>query len=361
LKLGFRKLLGLESKSSLATPDDFYFDLFAATPAASGIRVTPKTAMTCAPVRAAVHAISEAIGQLPVHVYHRKGDSVKERAPDHPAYKLLHDEANEWTPAAKFREEITRDALLQPGGGFAIITRVEGKPVELHRIDPEVSKVSVEADDWGAPIYKVQTGKGNPVTVARENMLHLPSPALSGQGLVYEAREAIGLALIMERYAARLFGNGARPSGLLSVPKLTTADNLTKIKAAWNAAHGDGNSGGTAILPEDSKWNQITLNSVDAQFLELRTFTVDEISRVFRVPPMMIFEYGRATWGNAEQQGQSFLTYSIMPWVKRWEGEIRLKLLTPDERAAYFAEFLTDDLARADLAARSAAYTNGIM
>lgn len=315
--------------------------------------------MTCAPVRAAVSAISEAIGQLPLHTYQRDADGVKERAPDHPVAKLLHDQANDWTPAALFREQITRDALLYPRGGFAHIVRVDDKPVELHRYDPEVSSVTVETDGL-EPVYKVQTGKGAPIIVPRQDMLHIPSPALSDQGLVYEAREAIGLALVMERHAARLFGNGARPSGLISLKTAQTPDALTKARTAWQTAHSGSNSGGTAVLPGDASWQALTLTSVDAQFLELRKFAIDEIARVFRVPPHMLFELGRATWANGEQMGQEFLNFCLMAWIKRWEGEIRLKLFTPDERGTYFAEFLTDDLARADLAARMSAYSAAI-
>ncbi len=352
-----QKLLGFETKAVLVPPED-WAEAFGVSSVASGIRVTPKTAMTCAPVRAAVQAISEGIGQLPVHVYER-ADDAKERAPDHAAYKLLHDEANPWTPAALFREQITRDACLYPNGGFAHIVRVDGKPVELIRYNPEESKVTVENDN-GEPFYKVQTGKGDPIIVPREDMLHIPSPSLNGQGLVHEAREAIGLALVMERHAARLFGNGARPSGILSLKSATTPDALLKARTAWQAAHGGGNSGGTAVLPGDASWQALMLTSADAQFLELRKFAIDEIARVWRVPPSMLFELGRATWGNGEQQGRQFLDFCLMAWIKRWEGEVRLKLFTPDERGTYFAEFLTDDLARADLAVRMEAYAKAI-
>lgn len=360
LKSRLQNFLGFENKSSLASPDAALFELFAATPAASGIRITPRNAMSCAPVRCAVQSISEAISQLPVHIYARGTDGSKERAPDHPAFKLLHDEANPWTPAAKFREELTRDALLYPNGGFAHIVRVDGRPIELIRYNPETSKVTVTSDDSGEPIYKVKTGRGEPITVARENMLHIPSPSLNGQGLVYEAREAIGLALVMERHAARLFGNGARPSGMLSLKGVTTPDALAKAKAAWQAAHGGENTGGTAVLPGEAEWSSLTLTSVDSQFLELRTFAINEVARVWRVPPSMLFELGRATWGNGEQQGRQFLDLCLMAWVSRWEGECRLKLFTPDERKTYFAEFLTDGFARADLAARMEAYSKAI-
>jgi HK97 family phage portal protein len=351
-------LFRTEQKASLAAPDVAMFELFGAMPSASGIRVTPRIAMQCAPVAAAVGAISQAIGQLPVHVYLRGPDGSKERAPDHPAYALLHDQANEWTPATKFREELTRDALLYRHGGFAFINRVDGKPVELLRLDPETTPVTV---DWsnGEPVYSVQED-GQTRSIPRENILHIPSPSLSGMGLAHDAREVIGLSLLMERHAARLFANGARPSGLLSLKGNVTADALTKAKASWQAAHGGSNSGGTAVVPADADWQSLTLTSVDAQFLELRRFQIDEVCRIFRIPPHLIYEMGRATWSNSAQLGQEFLDFSLMHWITAFEGEIRLKLFNRDERALYFAEFDTDGFARSDLAARMDAYSKAI-
>lgn len=351
----FQKLFGLETKGALAAPESWLLELFGSAPASSGIVVTPRTAMTCAPVRRAVQLISESIGQLPVHVYERGADSTKDRAQDHPAYALLHDQANDWTPASKFREEITRDALLYPNGGFAEIIRVDdGKPFELIRFNPEINPVIVQYVD-SEPFYRVGDRE-----ILRQNILHIPSPSLNGWGLVHDAREAIGLALVMERHAARLFGNGARPSGLLSLKGVNTPDALTKAKAAWQAAHGGNNSGGTAVVPAEAEWQALTLTSVDAQFMEMRRFAINEIARVFGVPPHMLFEMERTIKSNAEQMGQEFTTYSLMSWIKRWEGEIRLKLFSPEDRKIYFAEFLTDDFARADLASRTESYVKQI-
>lgn len=349
----FQKLLGLEQKS-LAAPDPWLLDLFGAMPNASGIMVTPRTAMTSAPVRRAVQLISESIGQLPIHVYRRGADGSKERAADHSAYGLLHDSANDWTPSSKFKEEITRDALLYPNGGFAYINFVDGRPYELTRLNPDEAPVTIEYEN-SEPTYHV----GERI-IPRQNILHIPSPSLNGCGLVHDAREAIGLAIALDRHAAKLMGNGARPSGLLSFPANTGADALLKAKAAWQANHSGGNAGGTAVIQSEARWQSLTFTSVDAQFMEMRRFAIEEIARVFGVPPSMLFEMGRATFSNAEHMAQAFLTFSLMNWIKRWEGEIRLKLFTSEERDTYVAEFLTDDFARADQAARMEAYSKAI-
>jgi HK97 family phage portal protein len=134
-----------------------------------------------------------------------------------------------------------------------------------------------------------------------QNILHIPSPSLNGCGLVHEGREAIGLAITLERHAGRLFGNSARPSGLLSLKGTVTPDALSKAKASWQATHGGENSGGTAVVPADASWQSITLNSVDSQFNEMRLFAISEIARLFRVPPSLLFQLERVTHTNAEQ------------------------------------------------------------
>lgn len=342
------KLFGFEQKSALASPEPWLVELFEASPSIAGVTVTPRTAMTCAPVRCAVQAIAETIGQLPVQVYQRGQDGSKQKFEDHPAYALLHDAANDWTSASTFREEVTRDALLQRHGGFAFINRVDGKPVELIRLCPYETPVIVRYIN-GEPTYEVTEG-GTTRFIDRSDMIHIPSP--SQFGILHDAREAIGLSLVMEQYASRLFGRGARPAGILKFDKKLDPASSARMKASWQAAHSGQNSGGTAIIEEGGEFQALTLNSVDSQFLEMRKFAIEEIARHFRVPPVFLMDYGRATWSNAEAMGNQFLTFSLLPWILRWEGEIALKLFTEEERKIYFAEFLTDALLRADFDTR---------
>ena len=358
-----RKTTEPEQKAAptLSQPDAWLFDLFGASPAASGVSVTPQNAMKCAAVRCAVLAISEAIGQLPVHVYKRDADGTKERDTAHPAFKLLHDQANDWTAASDMREQLARDALLF-GNGYGFINFVDGKPYEITRLDP--ASVTVELDlNTGEPIYKLTQGRGGQRTIARQNLIHIRAPGINGttgESPVLQAREAIGLSLVMEGHAARLFGNGARPSGILAAKESMSAEALMRAKAIFEATHGNGKSGGTALIPADVQWSPVVLSSVDAQFMELRKFAIAEISRAFRVPPVLLMDYERQTWANAEEGGRQFVTYSLMPWIKRFEGEFRLKLFRPEERETHFAEFLTDDLLRADYATRMDGYSKAI-
>lgn len=346
--------------SGIASPEAWFFDLMTSSSVQAGVSVTPQIAMRCAPVRCAVQAIAEAIGQLPVHVFARAADGSKERDASHSVYRLIHDDAAEFTSAAEFREQITRDALLH-GNGLAWINRVDGRPVELIRLAPNA--VQIDANAASEPTYTVTIASGGRVTYGAADILHIRAPGLDGirgESVVLQAKQAIGLAIAMEGHAARLFGRGARPSGMLSAPGLNQSEARQRLAAAWNAAHGGEKSGGTAIVDKETVFTPLTMSSVDAQFQELRAFQIQEIARAFRVPPVFLMDYGRATWGNSEEMGRQFLTYTLMPWIKRWEGEIRLKLFTREERDTFFAEFLVDDLLRADLSARMSAYATAI-
>lgn len=351
-------LSDIEVKSSpvsgVTNPETWLVDLLNAGPAQSGISVNPTTAMQCTPVYRAVTLIASSIGNLPVKVYRRLDTGGKEADPTHPAYGLVHDDATEWQSAAEFRERITADALLH-GAGFALVQRDSaGHPVELIYLPP--GNVQVKADDYGEPFYLVGSTH---TRYSFRDILHVAAPFELAP--IKACREAIGLALVLERHAARLFGNGARPSGLLSVKQSENRKvddkTLANIVAAWKVAHSGDKSGNTAILPNDVEYQQLTLNSVDAQFAELRAFQIPEIARVFGVPPILLQDYSRATWSNSEQMGRQFLQFTLLPWLQAWQAAYRRVLLTPDERATHQIEFIVDDLLRGDFASRVEGYS----
>ncbi len=351
----------VKSAGTLASPDDTLLALFQAQPALSGVAVTPKTAMRSPAARCAIQSIAEAVGQLPLLVYSRGEDGSKTRDPKHPNYELLHDQANEWTSASDFREQLTRDALLHDAGGFAFINRVDGKVQELLRLSPEAMTVKADPTS-GEPVYTYsQNGQQRPM--ARQDVLHIKAASLDGTCGVCpttQGKEAIALSLVLEQHAARLFAKGGRPSGILKFPHKLGDTVAARIKASWKAAHSGTASGDTAVVEEGGDFVPLSFNSVDSQFLELRAFAVAEIARIYRVPPILLQDYGRATWSNSEAMGLQFLQYCLLPWLKRWEGEIRLKLFAVEERKTHFAEFLVDDLLRADFAQRMTGYSTAI-
>lgn len=301
-------------------------------------------------VSSAIELISEAAGTLPAKVFVRSNDS-KTADTEHPAYKLVHDEANDWTSASDLRTQLTSDALLYDQGGFALANRVNDTVVEFIRLDP--TTVTIKTDANGEPVYVVGKGRGQ-IAHHYRDMLHIQ--AFRGLAPINRGREAIALAIVLEQHASRLFGNGARPSGVLSTGANMGDTALKNILDMWVATHGSGTSGRPAILPNGMTWEQIALTSVDAQFEQMRRFQTEEIARAFRVPPTMLFDLTRGTWSNTEEMGQQFLTYTLRPWLDAWQWAYARVLLAPEERATHYIEFVTDDLLTVSHAARAESY-----
>ncbi len=340
----------------LAVADPFTLALFGLGEQIAGVVVTPETAMSCTAFRAAVTTISEPVGQLPIHVYQRNADGTKVHATDHPAQRLLQTDANDWTSGQELRDQVTIDALLH-GNGYAFVNRVNGVPVELIRLYPPSVLVTVDLIT-SEPFYNFTDGSGAKRVIDRSDMIHIRGPSvrgLVGDSPIFQCRDAIALALLLQNHGTRLFANGARPSGILNFPIKLTAEVAKRIKESWNAAHSGSSAGGTAVLEEGGKFEPLTFSSVDAQFLEMRRFAIEEIARIYRVPNHMLGEMGRATHANAETLNRQFLQLCLRPWLERWESQSR-KLFTPDERDTFFVQFNTDDLLKTDLQARATAY-----
>ncbi|QDM29969.1 phage portal protein [Tardiphaga sp. vice352] len=345
--------IGLERKRGLSDYDGVAA-LFGAAPTSSGVAVSASAAMECVPFASGVRLISESLASLPVHVYQAVEGGGKERVADHPLHRLLDDAPSDLESSFAFKSEMQADCLYR-NDAFAFINRVEGKVFELIRLP--AASISVDTDgDTLEPRYTYTKPNGTQVRYPREQILHIRG--LGRMSPVQMAREAIGLTLTLERHAARLFGSGARPSGVLKAKKQLSVPTIERLRASFEAQHqGVANSGKTIFLEKDMDFESTMLNSVDTQFLEMRKFQIEEIARALRIPPHMLYEMGRATWSNSEEMGADFIAYSLLSWIKRWEGEIRLKLLTPEERKTTTIEFNIDGFTRADLAARYNALT----
>lgn len=335
-----------------------------ALPTAAGVSVSPESAMRCSVSFACIKVIAETIEQLTPHLYRRKGDD-RERATDHPVSALVTKAANDWTPASEFRL-VLGTHFATHGNAYAFVNRdAAGRVVELIPLDPRT--VSVRQDPRTmAPLYMVATG--NPELPAREydrsEILHIRGVGLDvhkGASPVTLGREAIGLSLTLETHCAGLFGRGAKPSGILKHKRKVTPDLMKRLRVSFTQWFGGAaNAGKTLILEEDMDFQQLQLSSVDSQTLEMRRFQVEEVSRFWRVPLHLVNEMDRATHANAESMGQQFLTFCMLPILRLWCDAMALTLLTPEERETLYFEFLVDDLARADIAARFTAMSSAI-
>lgn len=192
-------------------------------------------------------------------------------------------------------------------------------------------------------------------------VLHIPGlgfDGLVGYSPIAMAKNAIGLAIATEEYGAKFFANGAAPSGVLEHPG--TIKDPSRVREAWQSQFGgSSNSGKVAVLEEGMKYTPISISPEQAQFLETRKFQINEIARIFRVPPHMVGDLEKSSFSNIEQQSLEFVKYTLDPWVVRWEQSIMRGLLSPDEKKQYFAKFNVDGLLRGDYQSRMNGYAVG--
>jgi HK97 family phage portal protein len=351
------RFLGYERRS-LAQPSSDLFALLGVHPTASGISVSPETALRSPTVLACVRLLSEVTATLPLLLYRRGPDGSRERDRDHPVARLL---AGFWTPwqsAFAARSALMADALLH-GEAFAQTVTVNGTPVELHRLPPY--SVSVETDDITLePSYRLHLRAGGDRVLPWSQVVHLVTPGATPDrqlSIVKAAREAIAVDLVMHQHQSRLFGAGARPSGVLEVPGQLSPQAADRLRQSWNSAHsGADNAGKTAILEAGTKFTPLQLTSVDAQLLELRRLAVEDIARAFRLPVTLIGVMERATWRNSEEMSLQFLSYTLLPWLEAWTSALTRVLLAPEEREELFLEFKTEELLKGDIKTRFEAY-----
>ena len=327
---------------------------------AANIAVTPEIALKSTPVYRGVSVRCEVLGSLPFMLYRRRPDGGKDRATDHPIFKLIHSRPNPWTSAPEFVMQLEQDCITD-GGGYALANRAGDKIVELIRLAPR--SVQVDTDDATLePKYTVTLKDGTKRIYRWQDILHVST--LGNLAPIKQAREAIGLCMAMERHAGALFGNGARPAGVLKFKRKLADDVYERLRRSWASGHSGENAGKTAIIEDDGDFVPLTFNSVDLQFQELRAFQVVEVARALGVPPNLLMDFGRATWGNAEQMAQGFLTFTLLPRMKLWAGAVS-RLLSADEQDEFVPEFVADALVQAEIAARFEAYakaiTNGIL
>jgi HK97 family phage portal protein len=349
----------LEKRYSLSDLDKAMDLVIAGRPTATGVNVTSNTALNCVPYFAGVRLIAETVGQTPLIEYARIEPRGKERATNRKLYSLLHDEPNPEMSAMSFKESLQGQAITW-GNAFAEIQwDQEGTPVALWPLRADCMRVGRDPETKKV-IYVYRLPDGNTVTLPAYRVFHLTGfgyDGLLGYDTIYLAREAIGMALAMEEYGARFFGNGASPGGVLEHPNklsVTAQDNLRK---SWNEMHqGLSNQHRIAILEEGMKYQQVGIPPENAQFLESRKFQLDEIARLLHIPPHMIGDLEHATFSNIEHQGIEFVVYTMTPWYTRWEETCNRKLLVGFEKRLFFFEFLVDALLRGDSAARAAFY-----
>ena len=329
----------------------------------SGKAVTERSAMQMTAVYSCVRILAEAVAGLPLHLYRYKEDGGKEKAIDHPLYLLLHDEPNPEMSSFVFRETLMTHLLLWGNAYAQIIRNGKGEVIALYPLMP--NRMVVDRDIHGQLYYQytrsteeAPTMKGVTVNLPPSDVLHIPGlgfDGLVGYSPIAMAKNAIGMAIACEEYGAKFFANGAAPGGVLEHPG--TIKDPQRVRESWQSTFGgSGNSNKIAVLEEGMKYTPIGISPEQAQFLETRKFQINEIARIFRVPPHMVGDLEKSSFSNIEQQSLEFVKYTLEPWLVRWEQSIQRTLFSPEEKKRYFAKFNVEGLLRGDYASRMSGY-----
>lgn len=335
-------------------------------PTVAGKNVNERSAMQLTAVYACVRILAEGVAGLPLHLYKCGKNGSREKAVEHPLYFLLHDEPNPEMTSFIFRETLMTHLLLYGNCYSQIIRDGRGQVTALYPLMP--NQMSVDRDEKGQLYYtylrsseEADTMKKGTVYLLPEDVLHIPAlgfDGLVGYSPIAMAKNSIGMGLACEEYGAKFFANGAAPSGVLEHPG--TIKDITRLRESWNAIYGGSkNAGKVAILEEGMHYSPISISPNEAQFLETRKFQVDEIARIFHVPPHMIGDLERSTFSNIEQQSLEFVKYTLNPWVCRWEQALTKSLLSPREKREYCIKFNVDGLLRGDYQSRMNGYAVG--
>ncbi len=332
----------------------------------SGKAVTERSAMQMTAVYSCVRILAEAVAGLPLNLYRYTEDGGKEKAIDHPLYLLLHDEPNPEMSSFVFRETLMTHLLLWGNAYAQVIRNGKGEVIALYPLMP--NKMMVDRDERGQLYYSYQRGndeavrsKDQTVILRPSDVLHIPGlgfDGLVGYSPIAMAKNAIGMAIACEEYGAKFFANGAAPGGVLEHPG--TIKDPQRVRESWQSTFGgSGNANKIAVLEEGMKYTPIGISPEQAQFLETRKFQINEIARIFRVPPHMVGDLEKSSFSNIEQQSLEFVKYTLEPWVIRWEQSIQRSLLTQEEKATYFVKFNLEGLLRGDYQSRMNGYAIG--
>ena len=283
-----------------------------------GKNVNERSAMQMTAVYSCVRILSEAVASLPLHVY-------------------------------KYNSE----------GG-------KGEIIALYPLMP--NRMTVDRDDKGQLYYQYNTSKddaptmkGSMVNLKPSDVLHIPGlgfDGLIGYSPIAMARNAVGMTMACEEYGASFFANGANPGGVLEHPGVLK--DPAKVRDSWNAVYrGTTNAHKIAVLEEGMKYQQIGIPPEEAQFLETRKFQINEIARLFRIPPHMVGDLEKSSFSNIEQQSLEFVKYTLDPWVIRWEQALKKSLFLPEEKKEFFIKLNVDGLLRGDYQSRMNGYAIG--
>ncbi len=346
--------VGLERRSASEDP---YWANFAAL---RGGSVTPKSAESVSAVYSCVSAIAETIASLPLILYRRAGDDGRERATGHPLYRVLHDSPNGQQTALEFRE-LMQAAVLLRGNAYAEIRF--GHDGQVRELLP-LQQVQVVKLDNGRLRYDTSDDAGRVRRLLQEEVFHLRHRSTDGTlgvSPITAAREVVELAIAERQHGNAVFKNGTRASGVLKMPGRLSSEQRKTLAESWASQYGGaGNAGKTPILEEGVDYQPVSMTLEDADWIAARQFSVEEVCRLFRVPPTVVGDLRHGNYSNSVEMARQFVTLTLRRHLSMWEQAISRSLLTEAGRRTYFAEHSVEGLLRGDSLTRAQFYQRAI-
>ena len=322
---------------------------------ASGQYVDAKSAESITSVFGAVQAISESVASLPLHVYQRGDDGERQRAHDHPLARVLR-EPNDYQTGLNFRENMTAAVLLHGNAYARIDTNNAGEVTALHPLNPRgVTPLRLPS---GRIAYDYDGQR-----LLHDEVLHLrdrtEGDSLLGRSRIQIARDTLGLGLSLRDHGSAVFRNGARLSGVLEHPGAISIETRNNLSRSWREQFsGSSNTGRTAILEGGMTYKPMAMSLEDAEWLAAMQFGVEEVARIFRIPPTMIADLRHGSYSNTVELGTQFVRYTLQRWISMWEQEISRSLIGTTR--THFAEHSLEGLLRGDSKQRAEFYASAI-
>ena len=327
--------------------------------ASSGVSVDKNSALTFTAVWSAVRLLSESISILPVNVYERQPNGDKKLAYKNAVYNLVHNEPNYYMSSVTFFEKVMMDLCLSGNSFIRIIRNGGGTPQELLPLN--ASDIVIKVSD-GNIFY--QSKEKNDI-YDDADILHFKgicdSSGLIGLSPITQNANAIGWGMALEEYGSKYFTNSAKLSGVLETDRALSEEAISRLRTSFSNTYNQlQNAQSTAILEEGLSFKPITISPEQSQFLASRVFSITEVARMFNIPTFMLQEHSKSSFNNIESLSQSYVTYTLMPYIRRMESEMNRKLFKANEKGRLFVEWNVNGLLRGDVKSRNEAYKTGI-
>ena len=319
-------------------------------------------ALTLTAVWCAIRLLAESVSSLPISVYTKQANGDKLEDSKSPIYKLVKFKPNYYQNKITFFEFIMLSICTEGNSYVQIVRNNSGTPVQLICLDPSNVTVVVNNNEL---FYQIDGG----AVLDSSDVLHfktITDDGVTGLSPIDQCAKALNWGVSLEEFGSTFFSNGAKPSSILQTDRALSDTALQRLKTSFNNNYAKlKNSNSTIVLEEGLTFKPISISPEQAQFLSSRQFSIEEVARIFNVPPHMLKDLSKSSFNNIEMQSQEFVTYTLMPYLTRIEQEMNLKLFRTNELGKTFVEFNVNGLLRGDVKSRTEAYktaiTNGYM